>query len=93
VLVVRGLYRYTRNPMYLAIIEVLLSEALFFNSHGLLIYAAVAFLGFYLFVIYEEPHQRSRFGESYEEYLKTIPRWRNSTRGFKATGHPNELEG
>jgi protein-S-isoprenylcysteine O-methyltransferase Ste14 len=91
VLVVHGLYRYTRNPMYLAIIVVLLSEALFFDSLSLLIYAAVASLGFHLFVIlYEEPHLRTQFGESYEEYFKTIPRWRITTRVIKSRNSPNE---
>jgi protein-S-isoprenylcysteine O-methyltransferase Ste14 len=86
VLVVQGVYRYTRNPMYLAIILVLLSEALFFKSLWLLLYAAVAFLGFHLFVIlFEEPRLRSQFGKSYEEYSKTVPRWKITTRGFKSS--------
>jgi protein-S-isoprenylcysteine O-methyltransferase Ste14 len=76
VLVVRGLYRYTRNPMYLAVVVILLSESLFFESLGLLIYAAAVFLGFHLFVmLYEEPHLRFLFGESYVEYSRSVPRW------------------
>lgn len=85
VLVVHGVYRYTRNPMYLAIIVVLLSETLFFNNLWLLIYATLALLGFHLFVIlYEEPRLRSQFGESYKEYFKAVPRWRITTRGFNS---------
>jgi protein-S-isoprenylcysteine O-methyltransferase Ste14 len=77
VLVVQGFYRYTRNPMYLAVILVLLSEALLFRSISLLVYAACVFLGFHFFVVfYEEPHLRSQFGDSYAEYCKRIPRWR-----------------
>ena len=92
VLVVHGLFRHTRNPMYLAIIVVLLSEALFFYSLSLLIYAAVAFLSFHLFVIlYEEPHLRTQFGESYEEYFKSTPRWRITTRAFIPSNNLDEL--
>jgi protein-S-isoprenylcysteine O-methyltransferase Ste14 len=75
-LVVRGFYRYTRNPMYTGVIVVLLSEALFFGSRGLLLYAVIAFLCFHLFVVfYEEPRLRAQFGDSYSEYVKKVPRW------------------
>jgi len=75
-LVVRGFYRYTRNPMYTGVIVVLLSEALFFGARGLLLYAVMAFLCFHLFVVfYEEPRLRTQFGDSYSEYLKKVPRW------------------
>jgi protein-S-isoprenylcysteine O-methyltransferase Ste14 len=91
VLVIRGLYRYTRNPMYLAVSLVLLSEALLFDSLPLLIYAAVALLGFHLFVVlYEEPGLRSQFGESYEEYFRAIPRWGISTRAFNSIYSANQ---
>lgn len=86
ILIVRGLYRYTRNPMYLAVIVVLLSEASFFSCTALLVYAAAVLTGFHLFVVlYEEPHLRSQFGQSFEEYLKAVPRWRIKTRGFKSS--------
>jgi protein-S-isoprenylcysteine O-methyltransferase Ste14 len=87
ILIVRGLYRYTRNPMYLAVIVVLLSEALFFSSTALLAYAAAVLTGFHLFVVlYEEPHLRSQFGRSFDEYRKAVPRWRITTRGFTSSG-------
>ncbi len=77
VLVVRGLYRYTRNPMYLAVLLTLASEALLFRDFSLLVYAAIAFGCFHLFVrLYEEPHLRSVFGTSYEDYCSRVPRWR-----------------
>jgi protein-S-isoprenylcysteine O-methyltransferase Ste14 len=92
VLIVHGVYRYTRNPMYLGIIVVLLSQALFFDSFQLLIYAAGVLLGFHLFVIlYEEPRLRTRFGESYEGYFKSVPRWRITLRGFTSRDRSNEL--
>src|SRR5215470_17305283 len=68
-LVVRGLYRYVRNPMYVGVVSALLGEAWLFASFPLLIYAACTFLVVHLFVVfYEEPSLRRRFGESYEEY-------------------------
>jgi protein-S-isoprenylcysteine O-methyltransferase Ste14 len=92
VLVVRGFYRHTRNPMYHAVILVLLSEALFFGSLLLLIYAAAVLLFFHVFVIlYEEPRLRSQFGESYEEYSRTIPRWGFTVRSLTSRKHPAEL--
>ncbi len=81
-LVVRGLYRYTRNPMYNGVLTVLLGEAWLFHSTALLLYAVVIFTMFHLFVVlYEEPALKSRFGESYRDYRAAVPRW-----GF--TVHP-----
>lgn len=91
VLVVRGPYKYTRNPMYLAVVVVLLSESLMFDSLGLLIYAVTIFLAFHLFVIvYEEPHLRALFGKSYEEYSKSVPRWGAKLRGFNSRDRTDE---
>lgn len=76
VLVARGLYRWVRNPMYVSVLLVLLGEGLFFESRTLLIYAACVAVGFHLFVLlYEEPTLNDKFGGSYEEYCKTVPRW------------------
>jgi protein-S-isoprenylcysteine O-methyltransferase Ste14 len=75
-LVVRGLYRYVRNPMYVGILTLLIGEAWFFASRQLFIYAGVIFLLFNLFVIfYEEPALRQKFGESYRRYCEAVPRW------------------
>jgi protein-S-isoprenylcysteine O-methyltransferase Ste14 len=75
-LVVKGLYRYVRNPMYVGVVTLLLGEALFFASRQLLFYAGAVFLFFHLFVLfYEEPALRRGFGESYERYCKAVPRW------------------
>ncbi len=82
-LVIRGAYRYTRNPMYLAICLMLLAEAAFFRSVDLLAYAVIVFLGFFLFVfLYEEPHLRHQFGGRYEEYCRSVPRWGFTVRPF-----------
>lgn len=75
-LVVRGFYRYTRNPMYLAVLVVLLTETVFFQSLNLLIYTAIIFYGFHLFVrFYEEPHLKKQFDEQYVDYCQIVPRW------------------
>jgi protein-S-isoprenylcysteine O-methyltransferase Ste14 len=75
-LVVRGLYRYVRNPMYLSVTAIVLGEVLLTGSLALLLYWAVWFLAANLFVLgYEEPALRRRFGPSYEEYVQRVGRW------------------
>lgn len=75
-LVVQGLYRYVRNPMYVGVVSILLGEALLFGSIPLLVYAAVFFLCAHFFVLlYEEPVLRRQFGESYDNYRRTVHRW------------------
>ena len=75
-LVVTGLYRYVRNPMYLGVLTVLLGEAALFQSLRLLEYAAVVFVIVNLFVmLYEEPALRRRFGDSYGRYCRAVHRW------------------
>jgi protein-S-isoprenylcysteine O-methyltransferase Ste14 len=75
-LVVRGLYRYVRNPMYLSVTTIILGEALLTSSSALAVYWLVWFLGANLFVIgYEEPTLRRRFGASYDEYTRRVGRW------------------
>ncbi len=75
-LVVRGLYRYVRNPMYLSVTAILLGEVLVTGSGALAIYWLIWFVVVNVFVIgYEEPTLRVQFGESYEEYLRTVGRW------------------
>jgi protein-S-isoprenylcysteine O-methyltransferase Ste14 len=75
-LVVRGLYRYARNPMYISVLLVLFGESAVFRSGLLLGYALAVVVGFHLFVfLYEEPQLREKFGASYEEYCKRVNRW------------------
>ena len=75
-LVVQSLYRYTRNPMYVAVTIVLLSEAVLCRSVPVLIYTVIALACFHLFVVlYEEPNLKARFGASYDEYKNAVPRW------------------
>jgi protein-S-isoprenylcysteine O-methyltransferase Ste14 len=75
-LVVRGLYRYVRNPMYLSVTLILLGEVALTGAGALFAYWAVWFAVVSLFVIaYEEPSLRRRFGASYEEYCRRVGRW------------------
>ena len=75
-LVVRGLYRYVRNPMYLGAFILLLGEAALFESAAVLQYAVAWFIIINLIVLfYEEPVLRRRFGESYERYVRSVNRW------------------
>jgi protein-S-isoprenylcysteine O-methyltransferase Ste14 len=81
-LVVRGLYRYVRNPMYVAVVTTLIGEAIFFMSLPVLIEAGVFTILAHLFVMcYEEPALRRQFGESYERYSQTVGRWIPRYRG------------
>jgi protein-S-isoprenylcysteine O-methyltransferase Ste14 len=80
-LVVRGLYRYVRNPMYIGAGLALLGAALFYGSLSILIYAGLFFLATHLFVVlYEEPTLRRTFGSAYEEYYRQVRRWWPSKR-------------
>jgi len=75
-LVTTALHGYVRNPMYIGVFGVLLGEVVTFRSMVLLLYAAFICVAVQLFVIfYEEPTLRRQFGESYEEYLRSVPRW------------------
>ena len=75
-LVVTGLYRYVRNPMYVAVSAAILGQALLFASKDLLIYCALVWLAFHLFVyLYEEPKLRRSFGKEYEAFCRNVPRW------------------
>jgi protein-S-isoprenylcysteine O-methyltransferase Ste14 len=75
-LVVRGLYRYVRNPMYVGVLVILISEAWLFDSRALLLYAAGCFVVVHAFVLlYEEPHLRRKFGGAYVSYCQKVNRW------------------
>jgi protein-S-isoprenylcysteine O-methyltransferase Ste14 len=75
-LVAQGLYRFTRNPMYIGVLTMVAGEALFFKSTALLIYTLALLLLFHLRVtLYEEPALKSLFGESFDAYCGRVPRW------------------
>jgi protein-S-isoprenylcysteine O-methyltransferase Ste14 len=82
-LVVTGIYRYVRNPLYIAGSSVLIGEALLFQSFGLMIYFAIMFGIFYVQALLEETHLEGEFGETYHHYRKSVPRWIPNLRPYK----------
>jgi len=75
-LVVTGLYRYVRNPMYVAVTGAILGQGLVFGNVALLAYGGLVWLLFHVFVsIYEEPVLRASFGSEYESFCAEVPRW------------------
>jgi protein-S-isoprenylcysteine O-methyltransferase Ste14 len=75
-LVVGGLHRFVRNPMYLAVLAAIVGQALLFGRPTLLAYAAAVAIAFVVFVpLYEEPTLLRTFGEEYEEYRRAVPGW------------------
>ena len=75
-LVMTGPYRYVRNPIYVGVLLIFLGHFLWFGYWSLLAYTLLAFIGVHLFVLlYEEPSLKRKFGTTYENYLKEVPRW------------------
>ena len=75
-LVVTGLYRYVRNPIYIAVVAVIFGQALLFGDWRLLWYGALLWLFFHVFVVmYEEPTLKQTFGTEYESFRTNVPRW------------------
>jgi len=75
-LVITGSYRHVRNPIYLAVVAIILGQGLIFGHAGLLVYGAAFWLGFHLFVLaYEEPTLRRTFAAEYDTYCANVPRW------------------
>jgi protein-S-isoprenylcysteine O-methyltransferase Ste14 len=84
-LVVTGLYRHVRNPMYVAVSLLVFGQGLLFGSLRLLDYGLMVWLGFFAFVLlYEEPALRRKFGKEYEEYCNHVPRWVPRLKPFEA---------
>ena len=75
-LIVTGLYRHVRNPMYVAVVSAILGQGLLFGNLTLLKYGGVIWLLFHLFVLsYEEPTLRASFGPEYKIFCAEVPRW------------------
>lgn len=75
-LVIKGIYQYSRNPMYVGVILILMGETLFFTSKNLLAYTALIIFCFNLFIILvEEPRLQKDFGADYTNYCKKVGRW------------------
>lgn len=75
-LVISGLYRYSRNPMYVGVMTMLAGEVLFWWALELAVYAVVIFGLFSAFImLHEEPRLRREFGPGFEEYASRVGRW------------------
>jgi protein-S-isoprenylcysteine O-methyltransferase Ste14 len=75
-LVVRGLYRWTRNPMYVGVLAIVLGWAALFEHATVVVYAFCVFVAFHCFVVfYEEPHLTQLFGSEYSAYRERTGRW------------------
>jgi protein-S-isoprenylcysteine O-methyltransferase Ste14 len=76
VLVVRGLHRYVRNPMYIGVALAIAGQAWLFRSLDIAIYLCCVLMIFHLWVLfYEEPALKGLFGEEYDRYRARVPRW------------------
>ena len=92
-LVVSGLYRHVRNPMYIAVLTVIAGQALFLWRVELLIYLAIVAACFHAFVmLYEEPSLRGRFGSDYERYRRHVRRWLPRLRPWDPEGGRNRYK-
>ena len=88
-LVVVGLYRFTRNPMYIGVIIVVAGLAWWFRSPVVAAYAAVLALVFHLRVtLYEEPHLQAKFDPDWADYERSVPRWRPRLSAYQKTLPP-----
>lgn len=75
-LVVDGLYRFSRNPMYLGVLMILAGETVYFRSIYLSFYLFIIFLAFSVFIrLHEEPRLLRDFGVEYQQYCKKVRRW------------------
>ncbi len=75
-LVLEGLYRFSRNPMYVGVVLVIFGQAVLFGSPTVAVYGCAVFILFHIVVVFvEEPHLRATRGRSYELYCQAVPRW------------------
>lgn len=75
-IVQQGLYKYVRNPMYWGYFALVFGQAFFFGATLLFAYAVIFTIATHLYVVFfEERNLKRRFGDSYIQYTKQIPRW------------------
>lgn len=75
-LVVTGLYRYVRNPIYIALVAVILGQAALFGDQRLITYGVLLWLFFHAWIVaLEEPELVSRLGTEFEDFRANVPRW------------------
>ncbi len=84
-LVVSGLYRHVRNPMYVAVVAAIVGQGLLLGDLRVVGWGALVWAGFHLFVVgYEEPALRRTFGEEYDRFRAAVPRWIPRWRAWRA---------
>lgn len=87
-LVVSGLYRHVRNPMYAGVVSAILGQALLFGSRPVAAYGAAVWAAFHAFVLfYEEPVLARRFGADYAAFRAAVPRWLPRLRPWREPGN------
>ena len=92
-LVVSGQYRYVRNPMYVAVLLIVVGQSLILGSVALFLCAAALFLLFHAFVVlYEEPKLSARFGSTYRVYRQNVGRWWPRAKPWVSRTHPRPEE-
>ena len=85
-LVVTGLYRYVRNPIYVAVVAIMLGQAMLFGDWRVMVLGALFWLACHIFVdVYEEPTLQRTFGAEYESYRANVPRWIPRLSPWRAT--------
>ncbi len=86
-LVISGLYRHVRNPIYIAVVVAILGQGLLFGSVPVLEYGVLVWLAFHVFVlVYEEPKLTATFGPEYEVFCAHVPRWLARLRPWQGRG-------
>lgn len=92
-LVVRGFYRYVRNPIYVGFLVVLLGQTVLFASLALLEYTAAAFcIGATVVHFYEQPTLARRFGEDYSAYKASVRAWAPRLHPWRRCSHEGDWE-
>lgn len=87
-LVSNGLYRFSRNPMYLGVLSIVFGLSFLLESRTILYYVLILGLFFHLVVIFlEEPHLKRKYGKDYESYLRRTKRWIGMNRIWKKSNH------
>ncbi len=76
-----GLYRFTRNPLYVGVPAAILGLAILLASRSVAVYGLACWLGMHLFVVFvEELHLRAKQAHAYEDYCRRVPRWIGHSR-------------
>jgi protein-S-isoprenylcysteine O-methyltransferase Ste14 len=84
-LVITGMYRYVRNPMIIGVLIVLIGESTAILSLPVFIWAIIFFIiNNIFFLLYEEPNLEKKFGATYKNYKKNVPRWLPRLKSYKS---------